>query len=91
MRYLITYASAPGTLALENSSMRNGFFTAALLQHIRASSHDMDVRRLLGAVRDTVQKATDGKQTPFDGLGNLGGADVLLVPPPLEVLFVYCT
>ncbi len=84
MRYLITYASAPGTLALENSGMRNGFFTSALLQHIRASSHDTDVQRLLRAVRDTVQKATNGRQTPFGGLENLGGADVFLVPPPLD-------
>ena len=85
MRYLITYASAPGTLALEDPHMRNGYFTSALLHHIRASSHDTDVQRLFRAVRDTVKAATGDKQTPFGGLENLGEADVLLVPPPLEV------
>ena len=82
---MVTFASAPGTLALENERMRNGFFTSALLQHICDSSHTTDVQRLFRAVRDTVKKATDDKQIPFGGLDNLGEADVYLVPPPVDV------
>ncbi|NCC93838.1 MAG: PEGA domain-containing protein, partial [Opitutae bacterium] len=66
---LIVYATAADAVA-EDGRGRNSPFTTALLKHIERPG--LDVRLMLGAVRDEVQRATNGRQIPFH-YGSLGG------------------
>jgi hypothetical protein len=69
-------------------SSGNGFFTAALLSHLRLDGHATDVRMLMGAVRDTVVKTvreTLGEtQEPWLH-ATLPGRHVFALPRPLSV------
>lgn len=66
---LIVYATAADEVA-EDGSGNHSPFTSALLEHMATPS--LDVRLMLGKVRDHVNRATDGRQQPFF-YGSLGG------------------
>ncbi len=62
---VIGFACAPGKVALEPDSGRNGFFTAALLMHIQECGHYVDVAFLLRLVRSSVLASSGGRQDPW--------------------------
>ncbi len=66
---LIVYATAADEVA-EDGSGNHSPFTSALLDHM--ATPGLDVRLMLGKVRDHVNRATDGRQQPFF-YGSLGG------------------
>ncbi|MDQ0472915.1 caspase family protein [Labrys wisconsinensis] len=59
---LIAFATAPGSVARDGDG-RNSPFTKALLAHLETPN--LDVRLLFGAVRQDVDAATQGSQTPW--------------------------
>ena len=59
---MITFATAPGDVAADGDA-RNSPFTAALLQHI--ATPGLEVRQLMGRVRETVYAATGKRQLPW--------------------------
>jgi len=75
---LIAFAAKGGSTADDGNGAHSPFATS-LLQHL--TTPGLDIRRLLGLVRDDVMKATNDRQEPFV-YGSLGGADVSLVPAP---------
>lgn len=60
---LVAFSTAPGTLAQDGAG-RNSPFTGALLQHIETPG--LEVRPMLGRVRQTVREATAGAQIPWE-------------------------
>jgi hypothetical protein len=81
LHFMIALAADPGTVALEPRKKRNGFFTAALLQHIQSHGATLDVRLLMGRVADTVRADTDGDQRPWMH-ATLPGTEVCALHPP---------
>ena len=73
---LVAFASRHGTTA-EDGSGRHSPYTAALLQHM--AEPGIDIRLMLGKVRDSVKSATGGGQVPHI-YGTLGGSEFHLVP-----------
>lgn len=71
---IVAYAAREGTLAADGAA-RNSPFTASLLRHIGRPG--LDVRLMLGAVRDDVLKATRNAQEPAI-YSALGGAQIAL-------------
>ena len=60
---LITFATSPGTVALDGTGT-NSPFTAAMLKHIRTPG--LEIRSMLTRVRADVIKATNEQQVPWD-------------------------
>ncbi|WP_439577147.1 caspase family protein [Elioraea sp.] len=60
---LVAFSTAPGTVAQDGTG-RNSLFTAALLRHIETEG--LEVRPMLGRVRQTVREATGGAQIPWE-------------------------
>ena len=60
---LIAFATAPGTVA-EDGQGGNSPFTTALLEHIETPG--LEVRQLMARVRQSVRKATQGRQIPWE-------------------------
>jgi hypothetical protein len=60
---LIAFATAPGKVALDGQD-ENSPFTEALLRHIETPA--VEVRQMLGRVRQSVREATAGMQIPWD-------------------------
>ena len=71
-------------LRLAGRVRTNGFFTGALLTHLREMGHGLDVRRLMGHVRDTVLADTKGRQRPWVNEA-LPRHDVYMLPNPVSV------
>ncbi|WP_170783573.1 caspase family protein [Ruegeria lacuscaerulensis] len=59
---LIAYATDPGNVAYDGEG-QNSVFTSGLLDHI--STPDLDVRLMLGRVRQQVVLETEGRQIPW--------------------------
>ena len=76
---LVSYAAAAGQFAEDGKGGENSPFAAALVQNI--SIPGVDVRQVLGKVRDAVLAATSHRQRPFI-YASLGGEPIYLVPPP---------
>lgn len=80
---LIAFAAAPGTVALEpKGSVRNGFFSGAILDQLRAQGTSTDVRLLLAKVGDAVKLKSKYVQCPWVH-SCLPGDTVLLLPSKL--------
>jgi hypothetical protein len=75
---LIAFAAKAGAVASDGDGGHSPFSTA-LLKHI--ATPGLDLRIVLGRVRDEVLKGTNGRQEPFV-YGSLGGETVALVPKP---------
>lgn len=60
---LVAFSTAPGTVAQDGVG-RNSPFTAALLKHIETPG--LEVRSMLGRVRQSVREATGGAQVPWE-------------------------
>ena len=77
---LVAYATEADAVALDGEGGHSPY-TRALVTHL--ATPGLDVRLMLGAVRDDVVRATGGEQVPHV-YGSLGGATVALVPgePP---------
>jgi formylglycine-generating enzyme required for sulfatase activity len=73
---LIAFAAKAGSTAADGSGP-NSPYTTALLEYLVTPG--LDVRLVLGRVRDQVLASTGGKQEPFV-YGSLGGAEISLVP-----------
>lgn len=73
---LIAYAAAAGAIALDGESGGNSPFTTALLSAIQGPP--MDVRRLLGSVRDKMRKTAPDAE-PFL-YASLGGGEYVINP-----------
>ncbi len=72
---LIVYAAKAGAVALDGEGIHSPF-ASALLKHLGTAN--LDIRIVLGLVRDEVFRSTQGKQEPFF-YGSLGGDVVSLV------------
>ncbi len=70
---LRSWASAAG------SRPGNGLFTAAMLDHFEESGHILDIRMLMGRVRDTVLTSSSDQQRPWTHC-TLGAAAVFVFP-----------
>jgi hypothetical protein len=77
MQYVVAHASDEGNYAREAASAANGFFTGALLRHIRNSGHSVPLMGLLSFVSEDVMQATGARQRPTP-VGTVG-SDVFLV------------
>ncbi|HEY4249937.1 MAG TPA: caspase family protein [Roseomonas sp.] len=75
---LVTFATAPGTVA-EDGRGRNSPFTGALLKHIETPG--LEIRQLLAEVRREVREATRGRQVPWENSA-LEGSFYFRAPPP---------
>ena len=91
---LIAFATSPGNVALDGRGA-NSPFTAALLRHV--ATPGLEVRSLMGRVRQSVRVETQGRQLPWDssslegefffrsGTASAGAASapaIAAVPPP---------
>jgi len=76
---LVAFAAKAGSIASDGEGPHSPF-TTGLLKHLRTPG--VDVRFLLGRVRDDVLASTNEAQEPFV-YGSLGGSDVTLVPAPV--------
>lgn len=74
---LVAYAARHGTTA-DDGSGRHSPYTSALLTHL--AEPGVDIRLLMGRIRDKVRTTTGGAQVPHT-YGTLGGGSVFLVPP----------
>jgi uncharacterized caspase-like protein len=74
---LIAFAARAGAVASDGDGEHSPFSTALLRQ---LPTPGLDIRLVLGRVRDEVLKSTGGRQEPFV-YGSLGGEAVALVPP----------
>jgi uncharacterized caspase-like protein len=72
---LVVYAAEAGQVALDGEG-DHGPFAAALVKHL--GTPNLDIRIVLGRVRDEVFRSTMGKQEPFI-YGSLGGETFTLV------------
>lgn len=67
---LVAFAAAAGSTADDGAGNEHSPFTAALLKHLRTPA--LDIRLLLGKIRDEVVSATGRRQQPYHS-GTLGG------------------
>jgi hypothetical protein len=74
---LVAYSAKHGTLAEDGPAGGNSPFAAALASNL--ATPGLDVRIMLGKVRDDVRKATGGRQEPFT-YGSVGGETIALLP-----------
>jgi len=74
---LVAYAAKAGTVA-EDGKGRHSPYAEALLATL--ATPGLDIRLVMGRVRDHVRAKTGGAQEPFV-YGSLGGANVALVSP----------
>ena len=74
---LVAYAAKAGTVA-EDGKGQHSPYAEALLSTL--ATPGLDIRLVMGRVRDLVLAKTGGTQEPFV-YGSLGGANVALVPP----------
>jgi hypothetical protein len=74
---LVAYSAKHGTLADDGPAGGNSPFAAALALNL--ATPGLDVRIMLGKVRDDVRKATGGRQEPFT-YGSVGGETIALLP-----------
>ena len=74
---LVAYAAKAGSTAADGTGS-NSPFTTALLKHLPTPG--LDIRLMLGRVRDTVMELTNGQQEPFV-YGSIGGREVYLKAP----------
>ncbi len=72
---LVAYAARHGTTAMDGVKGANSPYTTALLTRLETAN--LDIRLMLGHVRDDVMRATGNQQQPFF-YGTLGGAEVVL-------------
>jgi len=77
---LVAYSAKHGTLAEDGPAGGNSPFAAALALNL--ATPGLDVRIMLGKVRDAVKKATAGRQEPFT-YGSVGGDVVALLTGPV--------
>ena len=75
---LVAYAAKAGSISYDGDGL-NSPYASALLRHL--AEPGLDIRIVLGRVRDEVLSMTSGRQEPFI-YGSLGGATIPLVPPP---------
>jgi len=75
---LVVYATEAGRIAADGDG-RNSPFTEALLDHL--DTPGVEVRLLMGRVRDAVREKTGGRQTPWVN-NSLGGSEYYLVSAP---------
>lgn len=73
---VIAFAAKDGSVA-DDGEGKNSPFAQALVHNLPTP---VEIRQLLGQVRDDVRRATGGKQNPYVSQ-NLGGGAVYLVPP----------
>jgi len=76
---LVAYSAKHGTVAEDGPSGGTSPFAAGILMHL--ATPGLDIRILMGRVRDHVIKVTSGRQEPFT-YGSVGGEAVMLVDPP---------
>ncbi|WP_291297920.1 caspase family protein, partial [Elioraea sp.] len=83
---LVAFATAPGQVAQDGFG-RNSPFTAALLQHMETPG--LEIRPMLGRVRQSVREATAGSQVPWENSSlegefffRPGAAQVATATPP---------
>lgn len=74
---LIAYSTDPDNVAVDGTG-RNSPFTEALLKNMQVP--ELEIRLMFGNVRESVSKATDGKQTPWVEEAVLGR--YYFKPPP---------
>jgi len=74
---LVAYSAKHGTIAEDGPAGGNSPFAAALALNL--GTPGLDVRIMLGKVRDDVRKATGGRQEPFT-YGSVGGETIALLP-----------
>lgn len=88
---MIAFATAPGNVALDGRGA-NSPFTAALLRHLPTPG--LEVRSLMGRVRQSVRLETQGRQLPWDSSslegefffrGGSGSAPAGAAAPPPSV------
>jgi hypothetical protein len=72
---LVAYSAKHGTIADDGPAGGNSPFAAALA--LNMGTRGLDVRIMLGKVRDDVRKATGGRQEPFT-YGSVGGEIIAL-------------
>jgi len=75
---LIAYATAPGEVAFDGEG-RNGTFTEALLQNLRAPGQAVEL--MLKNVRRAVKDATDDRQIPWTASSLVGDFSFSPAPP----------
>ena len=75
---LVAYAAKAGSISYDGDGL-NSPYASALLRHL--AEPGLDIRIVLGRVRDEVLSMTSGRQEPFI-YGSLGGATIPLVPTP---------
>ena len=78
---LVAYSAKHGTWAEDGPPGGMSPFAAGLQKHLPTPG--LDIRILMGRVRDHVIKATEGRQEPFT-YGSVGGEIVALVNPPRQ-------
>lgn len=76
---VVSYSAAAGQVAYDGSPGEYSPFAKALVQHL--PSPGVDIRKVLGRIRDNVLDATKKKQNPFI-YASLGGEEIYLVNPP---------
>jgi uncharacterized caspase-like protein len=79
---LVAFATAPGNVAQDGYGA-NSPFTAALLQHIETPG--LEVRPMLGRVRQSVREATAGSQVPWENSSLEGEFFFRPATPPAAV------
>jgi TonB family protein len=67
---LIAYATAPGSVASDNATARNGIYTQELLKVIATPS--LTIEEVFKRVRISVRGLTQGKQTPWESSSLVG-------------------
>ncbi|SMH57928.1 caspase family protein [Azospirillum agricola] len=80
---VVALAAMPGEVAFDGTG-RNSPYAAALidvLDHPPTENPQLDLRKLFAAVREEVERTTDGKQRP-EVVDRLPSRDVFLLPPP---------
>jgi hypothetical protein len=75
---LVAYAAKAGSISYDGDGINSPYATA-LIRHLPEPG--LDIRIVLGRVRDDVVAMTGGRQEPFI-YGSLGGATIPLVPLP---------
>jgi hypothetical protein len=73
---LVAYAAKAGSVSYDGDGINSPYATA-LIRHL--AEPGLDIRIVLGRVRDDVVAMTGGRQEPFI-YGSLGGATIPLVP-----------
>ena len=74
---LVAYSAKHGTLAEDGPAGGNSPFATALA--LNMGTPGLDIRIVLGKVRDAVKAATGGRQEPFT-YGSVGGETIALLP-----------